>query len=715
MALISPGVEVNILDNSVYIPGRNSTVPIIFIATAAEKFQDPSSNLPALGTYEHGVLRVVTSTKQALELYGVPKFYESADGIPHHGDARNEYGLDALLKFLEVGNRAYVIRANVNNNDNYIDTKSLWQRKVSESADFLNVLVEEYIESYNDANQLFPSDPSFKETVTKSELSVLISEAMGSTYATSSFNSDEFFVNFNSDHTVDRAGYQDVIFNTTGGLLQGTDITGLSEDKTYTTTITLTTVGGVKVHDIELVGADAVTLGQLIDAINADLGADGTVALVGGRLRVTSALEGVTSDVSINDVGSASGAYPLFTNLTLFQRIAASIKGAGPTPLVVYDDSFTTIVGGYDGLQGLIQNWSSGSTALDEFTANEAEGLLLAAGMDFDNTKEFRANTSLGSNDAERRQKIVEALQAQINSPNNGARAEAMEYNIAIAPGYFECGDELVRLSIDMKEEVFVIGETPFDKPPTGPNGINSWARTPARVTSANIAYYYGHGISSNINGKNIMTTAGSTALRSYAYNDAEAELWFAPAGVSRGRCEHLVEVGYVSGALGGPTLFVPSHLDTGQRDELYAFPKNINPITFIPGRGILILGQKTTSPISSAMDRVNASRLVKFMKREIRKALFAYLFEPNDTVTRNAVKYDVDNFCLGLVSRRALYDFATIVDLTNNLPQNIDNNELLVDVAIKIAKSIEFIFTTIRIVNTGADIGTGRSISLGQ
>ena len=284
-----------------------------------------------------------------------------------------------------------------------------------------------------------------------------------------------------------------------------------------------------------------------------------------------------------------------------------------------------------------------------------------------------------------------------------------------ICPGYFECADELLRLSTSMMEEVFVIGETPFDKPPVGPNGINTWARTPARATSPNIAYYYGHGLSSNIDGKEIMTTAGSTALRVYAYNDAEAELWFAPAGTSRGRCEHLTDVGYVSGALGGPTTFVSAFLDTGQRDELYAAPKNINPITFIPGRGILVLGQKTTSPITSALDRVNVSRLVKFMKREIRKALFAYLFEPNDEITRNQVKYTVDNFCLDLVNRRALYDFASIVDLTNNLPQNIDNNELLVDLAIKPTKVVEFIYTTIRIVNTGTDIGTGRTISVGQ
>ena len=711
MALISPGVEVNIRDESVYTVGRAATVPVIFVATAAEKTQ-PDGVTPAVGTYEHNVLRVVTSIKQALELYGTPKFFTSADGFAHHGDARNEYGLDALLKYLEVGNRAYVLRANVNTNDNFVDVRAMWQRKVSDAADFLNVLVADYIAAYNEANDLFPIDADYKKTVTKDELAILVNEAMGPVYSTSSFSSDQFFVDFDYDHGVARAGYQDVIFDTSGGILQASDITGLDPEKTYSASVSITAAGGTNIHTVSFLGSQAVTFGQLIARLNTEFGADGTVAFVNGRLRISSTLLGVTSAVDIVQDG-ATGVLPLFASLTLYRRLATPINGAGPDPLAVFDDSFTTIVGDYYGLQGMINDWTGGGEVIDEFTANEAEGLLLAAGADYDNTREFRANTSLGSNDEERRAKIVAALQEAINSPNNGAREEDLEYNIAICPGYFECADELLRLSVDMNEEVFVIGETPFDRPPTGPNGVNTWARTPARATSPNIAYYYGHGLSSNIDGATIMTTAGSTALRVYAYNDAEAELWFAPAGTTRGRCEHLVDVGYVTGALGGPTLFTSAYLNTGERDELYEFPKSINPITFIPGRGILVLGQKTTSPITSAMDRVNVSRLVKFMKRQIRKSLFAFLFEPNDALTRQAVKYVVDNFSIDLVNRRALYDFATIVDDSNNTPQNIDNNELIVDIAIKPTKVVEFIYATIRIVNTGADIGTGRQITV--
>lgn len=715
MALVSAGVEVNVVDQSTYVLGAASTVPLIFIATGAEKLQQDGIT-PALGTYESGVIRTVSSIRQALELYGVPKFYESADGQPHYGDARNEYGLDALLKYLEIGNRAYVVRANVNTNDNYVDIKQLWGRKISEAGDLLAALVDDYIDAFNTSEELYPGDADFKKSVTKTELATLINEAMASTYAISSFASEQFYADFNSNHTQPQAGYQDVLFATPGGgFIQGSDITELDADTDYASTIVITSATGTQAFNIAVKGSEAVSYGALVAKINSVIGAAGTAQILAGRIRVTSSLKGETSAVVMAQEGTSTGVAPLFSNLKYFRRFSESVIGRGPTPLVVYDDSYTTIVGTYDGIDGLIEDWNTGSVIIDEFTANEAEGLLVAAAADFDNTREFRLDTSLGTNNESRKKKIVEALQAEINSSENGSRGEGLEYNLTIAPGYFECADELLRLAASMKSEVFVIGETPFDKPPSGPNGIANWARTPARATSDSIAYYYCHGISSNIDGKDIMTTAGSIALRVYAFNDANAELWYAPAGVSRGSCDFLSNIGYVSGALGGPTTFVTEYLDEGQRDELYEFPKSINPITFIPGRGILVMGQKTTYGKTSALDRVNVSRLVKYMRRQIRKALFSWLFEPNDEITRQQVKYAIDNFCMTLVNRRALYDFATIVNESNNTPQTIDNNELHVDLAIKTVKVVEFIYATIRLVSTGANIGTGRQITVGQ
>jgi hypothetical protein len=521
-----------------------------------------------------------------------------------------------------------------------------------------------------------------------------------------SFSSREFEEGFIQDHTIDHPGYQEVTFDTSRGFIQTTDVTGVENDTTlYGADVEIVSGVGTVVYNLYFQGSTIQTFGALLTQINSIIDTEGTAELIAGKLRITSSLDGVTSSVEILSDGP-SGFLALFSNLNLFVKIDDPVAGKGINPLVIYNDAFDTAIDTYDGLDALIDAWVSGSVTNDEFTADEAEGLTIAAAADYDNTKEFKNFTSLGANDSARRVEIIERVQEAINNPNSGIRGENYVYNIVAAPGYPEATDELVRLSQDVYEEVFVIGETPFDKPPIGPNSIVLWATTSSKTSSYHVAYYFGHGISSNIDGVDIMTSAASTALRVYAYSDLVGESWFAPAGTTRGVCPHLTSVGYVTGALGGPTTFVEDFLDDGTRDSLYEEPKNINPIAFKAGRGILVLGQKTTSPNISALDRVNVSRLAKFIKRELRKTLFQYLFEPNDEFTRDNVKATTDSFLITLIDRRGLYDFATLCDESNNTPDRIDRNELWIDIAIKPVRSVEYIYVPIRIVATGADIG---------
>src|SRR5690606_12150371 len=102
---------------------------------------------------------------------------------------------------------------------------------------------------------------------------------------------------------------------------------------------------------------------------------------------------------------------------------------------------------------------------------------------------------------------------------------------------------------------------------------------------------------------------------------------------VSRGIVTGVNNVGYVTGELGGPTTWVEANLNQGQRDNLYEFFKNINPIVFFPGQGLIVWGQKTSASAASALDRVNVVRLVMYIKRQLRKGSFPFVFEPNDKI----------------------------------------------------------------------------------
>ena len=235
------------------------------------------------------------------------------------------------------------------------------------------------------------------------------------------------------------------------------------------------------------------------------------------------------------------------------------------------------------------------------------------------------------------------------------------------------------------------------------PSGLPpvAWASTSARVTSTSVAYYYPHSLASNLDGANVLAGASGTALRTYAFSDNQSELWFAPAGTRRGQVTGVSQVGYVDST----GTFVETNLNNGQRDDLYKYFTNLNPIVFFPGRGIVVWGQKTSSPDTSARDRVNVERLIAFVRRQLRKSLLSFVFEPNDALTRDNVKAAVDNFLGDLVVRRGLFDFATICDESNNTPDRIDRNELWVDVALQPVKAAEFIFVPIRIVATGTEI----------
>jgi len=97
---------------------------------------------------------------------------------------------------------------------------------------------------------------------------------------------------------------------------------------------------------------------------------------------------------------------------------------------------------------------------------------------------------------------------------------------------------------------------------------------------------------------------------------------------------------------------------------------------------------------------------LVIYLRSQLNQLAKPYIFEPNDKITRDEIKGQVESLLLELVGQRALYDFLVVCDETNNTPARVDRNELYVDVAIEPVKSIEFIYIPLRLKNTGEIAG---------
>jgi hypothetical protein len=114
MALVSPGVEVNIIDQSQYLPAASNSVPLIVVATAQSKANAAGTAVAAATTKATAnKLYQVTSQRDLVTLYGNPFFYKTTNGTPIHGYELNEYGLLAAYSLLGTTNRAYILRADV--------------------------------------------------------------------------------------------------------------------------------------------------------------------------------------------------------------------------------------------------------------------------------------------------------------------------------------------------------------------------------------------------------------------------------------------------------------------------------------------------------------------------------------------------------------------------------------------------------------------------
>ncbi len=303
------------------------------------------------------------------------------------------------------------------------------------------------------------------------------------------------------------------------------------------------------------------------------------------------------------------------------------------------------------------------------------------------------------------RKVVVQAMQSLVNKNQDIRDDEGKVFNLMACPGYSELIGEMISLNYDRGLTAFIIGDTPA-RLPSNATDLLEWASNQNIAPEDNdkglvsfdeyLGVFYPWGFSSDNAGNNVIVPPSHMMLRTIITNDQVAYPWFAPAGIRRGGVTNATSVGYVN----SEGEFSPVALNLGQRDTLYE--QKVNPITFITGSGLVNYGQKTRSRGNSALNRINVSRLVIYLRRQLTALAKPYIFEPNDKITRDEMKASVETLLVELVGQRALYDFLVVCDETNNTPARIDRNELWIDIAIEPVKAVEFIYIPLRIKNTG-------------
>jgi hypothetical protein len=300
---------------------------------------------------------------------------------------------------------------------------------------------------------------------------------------------------------------------------------------------------------------------------------------------------------------------------------------------------------------------------------------------------------------------VVQALKAGIDG-STSAREEANQFTLLACPQYPELVPNMIALNNERANTGFIVGDTPLRLAPNGTD-IVAWATNNTGegtttgdgliLTDRYASAFYPSCQTTDLSGSTVVQPPSHMMVRTIIQNDNVAFPWFAPAGTRRGVVDNAIAIGYINATTGE---FEQIGVNQGLRDVLYQ--RSINPITFIPGIGITNFGNKTTTTTTSALDRINVARLIAYMRARLELIGKQYLFEPNDQITRNDIKLQIENLCIDLVAKRGLYDFYVQCDTQNNTPARIDRNELWVDIAIEPVKAVEFIYIPLRIKNTG-------------
>ena len=164
------------------------------------------------------------------------------------------------------------------------------------------------------------------------------------------------------------------------------------------------------------------------------------------------------------------------------------------------------------------------------------------------------------------------------------------------------------------------------------------------------------------------------------------SETWFSPAGYNRGQVRNATKLAYSP--------------KQAERDRLYT--DRINPIVAFPGQGIVLFGDKTGLASPSAFDRINVRRLFIELEKNIANFSKYQLFEINDELTRSGFRAAIEPYLRGVQGRRGIYDFLVVCDTSNNTADVIDRNELVAEIFIKPARTINYITITFVATRTG-------------
>ena len=390
---------------------------------------------------------------------------------------------------------------------------------------------------------------------------------------------------------------------------------------------------------------------------------------------------------SISIAGVNSGSTPVNDAITV-SLIEAGTYGNGYKMIVSTNEEGTynlTLKTSHDKTLEAIKNIS-----LSDLTTGYITDFIKITGVN-STAVTLTANTYTfnGGNDG-----ISDIEAADYISAANTLSADTIDMNLFAVPGVSDAAVITAMLALaETRGDCLYLVD-----PPKGltKDGVISWHNGSGEYdhtafnSSYGALYYDWVVIYDSINKTRVQVPPSVPVAASIAYSDRISELWYAPAGLTRG---------LIRGVLDSVT-----KLNKPEIELLYSDDNNINSIYDDPQVGLVIWGQKTLYREDTALNRINVRRLLNYLKRIVVAACSHLTFEPNDRMTWNSFEMKVQPVLESIKNRRGIYEYRIVKGETIVTNQDIDNYRMPCMIMIRPTKAAEEIPIYFVITSTGAD-----------
>ena len=135
--------------------------------------------------------------------------------------------------------------------------------------------------------------------------------------------------------------------------------------------------------------------------------------------------------------------------------------------------------------------------------------------------------------------------------------------------------------------------------------------------------------------------------------------------------------------------------------DALESF--GVNCMVYVPRKGTYINSNQTAkqTPVS-ALSKVHVRELVIYLQDEIEAMMQNYQWEMNTQTLRDVIKTKADTILEKIKANGGVYDYINVCDGTNNTPEVIDNEMIILDTSIEPARGAGKMVQRLTIHKTG-------------